>query len=405
MRNTRATKLPLYQPWIDEDDIAAVVEVLRTPWIGMGARVGEFERRFAELVGAEHGIAVSSCTAAIHLSLLAAGIGPGDVVITTPYTFTATSEAILHTGAQVRFADVDPHTLNLDPDAVRQALTPDVRAIVPVHIAGMPCDMGALLAICREHGLKLIDDAAHAIGARVGEQRIGSCGDATAYSFYPTKNITTGEGGMVTTNDADLAARVRRLRYHGLSRDTWARSTTRQPWTYDVVEQGFKCNMTDIQAALGISQLTKFDRQMEIRSRIAQRYFDALGSSPALDLPSTPADGVHAWHLFVVHLHLDRLGIDRDEFVTAMNDRNIGALVHYTPLHLMTHYQRICDVGPGDLPNAEKAFSRVASLPMWPGMSDDDVGDVVAAVEEITAEHGRGDAARIGDPVQPNAAT
>lgn len=376
--------IPLYRPWIGEEEIAAVAEVMRSGWVGMGSRVAEFERRFAAWVGVEHAVSTSSCTAALHLTLVAAGIGSGDIIVTTPFTFTATAEAIHHAGATVRFVDIDPETLNLRPDLCAEAAEPNVKGIVPVHIAGLPCDMEAFRAIAREKELFLLDDAAHAVLAEINGKRIGACADASAFSFYPTKNLTTCEGGMVTTNDDVLATRIKRLRYHGLDKDTWIRQSTQQPWMYDVVEQGFKSHLTDLQAAIGLVQMDKLERQRVLRERIAAKYREAFSSLEELRLPVEPISGRHGWHLYIVQLELERLTIDRDTFVRELHARQIGAGVHYIPLHYLTYYQKQCGVRPGDFPAAERAFSRVVSLPFWPGMSDEEVAAVIRAVREVT---------------------
>lgn len=376
--------IPLYRPWIGEEEIAAVTEVMRSGWIGMGSRVAEFERRFATWVGVDHAISTSSCTAALHLALVAKGIGAGDVILTTPFTFTATAEAIHHAGATVRFVDIDPDTLNLRPDLCAEAVEPNVKGIVPVHIAGLPCDMEAFRALAREKGLFLLDDAAHAVLAEFNGKHIGACADASAFSFYPTKNLTTCEGGMVTTHDETLATRIKRLRYHGLDKDTWRRHSTPQPWMYDVVEQGFKSHLTDLQAAMGLVQMDKIERQRAIRERIAAQYREAFTPFEELRLPVEPAFGRHGWHLYIVQLELERLTIDRDTFVRELHARQIGAGVHYIPLHYLTHYQKRCGVGPGDFPAAERAFSRVVSLPFWPGMNDEEVAEVIQAVRDVT---------------------
>ncbi len=317
-RPDRKTKLPLYRPWIGDEEIQAATDTLKSGWIGAGKRVAEFEERFRGLVGADHAVAVNSCTAAMHLALVAAGIGPGDEVLTTPYTFTATSEAALHAGARVRFVDVDPNSLNLRPQDVEQAIGPDTAAILIVHVAGLPCDMGGFRALADKRGLFLLDDAAHAVLATDRGSTIGSIGDASAFSFYPAKHITTAEGGMLTTSRADVAERVRRIRYHAFSRDTWARQVTQQPWAYDIVDQGFKCNMTDLQASIGLAQLDKLDRQMEIRRRIAARYDAAFADVPQIHTPVRPDHGKHAWHLYIVRLDVDAMDIDRDRFIAEM---------------------------------------------------------------------------------------
>lgn len=385
----RATKLPLYAPWLGDEEVNAAAEVLRSGWLGMGTRVAELEIRFAELIGCEHAVALNSCTAALHLALVAHGVGPGSTVITTPYTFTASAEAVLRTGASVKFVDIDPDTLNLRPEDVEAALTPETAAVLPVHIAGHPCDMDGFEAVTRGRDLLLLDDAAHALMGESRGARIGAVGDATAFSFYPTKHMTTIEGGMLTTNDAAVADGVKAIRYHAMSRDTWARQETRKPWAYDVVAQGHKCNMTDVEAAIGLAQMDRLPMQMPIRERIATQYSEAFAELAEVDTPPTPAAGVHAWHLYILRLRTEALDIDRDDFILALNDLNISAIVHYIPLHLFTHYRQVCCVREGDFPNAESAYSRVVSLPLWPGMDDEDTQDVIDAVTWLVRKHAR----------------
>jgi dTDP-4-amino-4,6-dideoxygalactose transaminase len=385
----RAAKLPLYAPWLGEEEVEAAAEALRSGWLGMGTRVAELEKRFAALIGCEHAVALNSCTAALNLTLIAAGVGEGSTVLTTPYTFTASAEAVLRAGASVKFVDIDPVTLNLRPEDVEGALTPDTAALLPVHIAGHPCDMAGFQDLASDRGVLLLDDAAHALMGQSRGSTIGSVGDATAFSFYPTKHITTIEGGMLTTNDAALADGVRSIRYHAMSRDTWARQETRKPWAYDVVAQGHKCNMTDVEAAIGLAQLDRLPLQRPIRERIATRYNEAFADLAELDIPAAPSDGVHAWHLYILQLRVESLDIDRDDFILALNDLNISAIVHYIPLHMFTHYQRVCGVREGDFPNAEAAYSRVISLPLWPGMDDQDTQDVIDAVTWLVKKHSR----------------
>jgi dTDP-4-amino-4,6-dideoxygalactose transaminase len=385
----RATKLPLYSPWLGDEEIDAAADTLRSGWLGMGTRVAELEERFASLVGSDHAVALNSCTAALHLALVASGVGPGSTVLTTPYTFTASAEAALRTGAAVKFVDINPETLNVEPDAMAAAVTPDVAALLPVHIAGHPCDMAGFQQVADDTGALLLDDAAHALMAETRGTRIGGTGGATAFSFYPTKHMTTIEGGMLTTNSADLADGIRAIRYHAMSRDTWARQETRKPWAYDVVAQGHKCNMTDVEAAIGLAQMDKLPAQMPVRARIVERYNQAFADLPEVRTPPAVVDGAHGWHLYIVQLDTDALDIDRDDFILGLNDLNISAIVHYIPLHLFTHYKSVCGVREGDFPNAELAYSRVVSLPLWPGMDEQDTEDVIAAVTWLVKKHAR----------------
>ncbi len=374
--------IPFSRPWIDDTEIEAVSEVLASKWISSGARVREFERAFAEYLGVKHAIAVSSCTAALHLSLVVSGIGVGDEVITTPYTFTATAEAIRYVGAKPIFVDINPETLNIDITKIEQSVTSRTKAIMPVHIAGLPCDMDALREICNKHNLVLIDDAAHAIPTEYNGQYIGTLGDLSCFSFYANKNMTTGEGGMITTNDDVLAEPLRTMRLHGIDKDAWARQSKRSIWRYDITTEGYKYNMTDIQAAMGLCQLMKLNKQHERRQNFAQIYQSELEKFPQINtpfLPDNPAE--HAWHLYIIQLHTG----NRDDFVEVLRDANIECSVHYIPLHLFEFYQKQYGYNVGDFPRAEEVFERVVSLPLHPGLSELDVHLVIETIGKVLA--------------------
>ena len=375
--------IPFARPWIGDDEINAVSEVLASKWISTGPKTAEFERRFAEYIGVKHALAVSSCTAALHLSLVAAGIGEGDEVITTPYTFTATSEAIGYTGAKPVFVDIDPRTLNIDVDKISEKLTPRTKAILPVHIAGVPCDMDALLEICKSQNLALIDDAAHAIPTDYKDRRIGSIGDLSVFSFYANKNLTSAEGGMITTNSDEYAEIIKPMRLHGLNKDSWARQSNRSVWHYQVDSQGYKYNMTDIQAAMGLCQLMKLNKQIEVRGKYIQIYQERLGKIPEIVTPPGETHHRHSWHLYIIQLRTDQLKISRDDFVEAMRDANIECSVHYIPLHLFSYYQKRYGYREGDFPCAETAFERVVSLPLHMDLTVDDVHTVVDTIRDI----------------------
>ena len=375
--------IPFARPWIGDDEINAVSEVLASKWISTGPKTAEFERRFAEYIGVKHALAVSSCTAALHLSLVAAGIGEGDEVITTPYTFTATSEAIGYTGAKPVFVDIDPRTLNIDVDKISEKLTPSTKAILPVHIAGAPCDMDALLEICKARNLVLIDDAAHAIPTDYKSRRIGSIGDLSVFSFYANKNLTAAEGGMITTNSDEYAEIIKPMRLHGLNKDSWTRQSNRSVWHYQVDSQGYKYNMTDIQAAMGLCQLMKLNKQIEVRGKYIQIYQEGLGKIPEIVTPPGETHHRHSWHLYIIQLRTDQLKISRDDFVEAMRDANIECSVHYIPLHLFSYYQKRYGYREGDFPRAEAAFERVVSLPLHMDLTVDDVHTVVDTIREI----------------------
>ena len=372
--------VPFSRPWIDDTEIEAVSQVLASKWISTGNRVREFERSFAEYLGAKHAIAVSSCTAALHLSLVVAGIGSGDEVITTPYTFTATAEAIRYVGAKPVFVDINPDTLNIDTSKIEQAVTPRTKAILPVHIAGIACDMDAIQDICRNHNLVLIDDAAHAIPTEYKGQSIGNIGDLSAFSFYANKNLTTGEGGMITTNNDAFAEPLRTMRLHGIDKDAWSRQSQRDIWRYDITTEGYKYNMTDIQAAMGLCQLMKLNKQHERRRNFAQIYQTELAKFPQISTPVIPDNPrEHSWHLYIIQLQNGK----RDEFVASLSEANVECSVHYIPLHLFEFYQEKYGYRVGDFPYAEAAYERVVSLPLHPGLTDGDIHTVVAAIGKI----------------------
>ena len=372
--------IPFSRPWIDDTEIEAVSQVLASKWISTGNRVREFERAFAEYLGVKHAIAVSSCTHALHLSLVVAEIGNGDEVITTPYTFTATAEAIRYVGAKPVFVDIDPDTLNIDITRIEQAITSRTKAIMPVHFAGLPCDMDALQDICRNHNLVLIDDAAHAIPTEYKGQNIGNIGDLSAFSFYANKNLTTGEGGMITTNNDAFAKPLRPMRLHGIDKDAWARQSQRSIWRYDIATEGYKYNMTDIQAAMGLCQLMKLNKQHERRRNFAQIYQTELASLPQISTPVAPDNpNEHSWHLYIIQLHTG----NRDEFVESLREANIECSVHYIPLHLFEFYQEQYGYRVGDFPCAEAAFERVVSLPLHPGLTEEEIHIVIDEIGKI----------------------
>ena len=372
--------IPFSRPWIDDTEIEAVSQVLASKWISTGNRVREFERAFAEYLGVKHAIAVSSCTAALHLSLVVAGIGNDDEVITTPYTFTATAEAIRYVGAKPVFVDIHPDTLNIDTNKIEQAITPRTKAILPVHIAGVACDMDAIQDICQNHNLVLIDDAAHAIPTEYKGQSIGNIGDLSAFSFYANKNLTTGEGGMITTNSDAFAKPLRTMRLHGIDKDAWARQSQRDIWRYDITTEGYKYNMTDIQAAMGLCQLMKLNKQHERRRNFAQIYQTELANFPQISTPAIPDNPrEHSWHLYIIQLQNGK----RDEFVASLSEANVECSVHYIPLHLFEFYQEKYGYRVGDFPCTETAYERVVSLPLHPGLTDGDIHTVVAAIGKI----------------------
>jgi dTDP-4-amino-4,6-dideoxygalactose transaminase len=364
---------------------------MRSGWLTHGPLCREFELEFARGVGAARAVSVSSGTAALHLSLVALGLGEGDEVVTTPFTFCATAHVVEHVGATPVFVDVDPSTLQIDPAGVERAITGRTRAILPVHYSGHPCDIERILhAAAGADGIPVIEDAAHALGAAVDGRPIGSFGTASAFSFYATKNVTTGEGGMITTGDHHLADRLESLRLHGIQRDSWMRYRQGGSWYYEVIEPGFKANMTDIQAALGLSQLTRDAEMMARRTALAGRYTEAFEElEDHLETPVVDGGVRSAWHLYPLRLRLDALAIGRDRFVEELEDMNIGTSVHFIPLHLQPHFRERYGLARGDFPNAEQAFERLISLPLYPAMTDADVSYVIESVKEVVRANAR----------------
>ena len=367
--------LPYGRQAIDEDDIAAVVEALRSDWLTTGPRVGWFEEAFAEVAGTAHAVALSSGTAALHALVHALGVGPGDEVIVPPMTFAATANCILYTGATPVFADVDPSTLLLDPVDAERRITDRTRAILAVDYAGQPCDWGLLRALADDYGLALGADACHSLGGDDHGRPVGSLADASAFSLHPVKHVTTGEGGVVTTDDEELAARMRRFRNHGISTDHRERAEA-GAWFYEMVELGFNYRITDFQCALGLSQLGKLPGWVERRRALAARYDAALAGLPAVRPLRRRQGAGHAFHLYVVRVPR------RDEVFAELRAAGIGANVHYIPVHLHPYYRERLGTGPGLCPAAEDAFAEILSLPLFPGMSEADVDDVVASLAE-----------------------
>ena len=375
--------LPFALPDIGADEIAEVVDSLRSGWVTTGPKARRFEHDFQRFLGDAglHCVAVNSATAGLHLALEGLGIAPGDEVITSTHTFTATAEVVRYLGADVRLVDVDPATLNLAPQAVRAAITPRTRALIPVHFGGLAADMAALLDIAREHGLKIVEDAAHALPATCGDALIGTLpSDATVFSFYANKTITNGEGGMLVTRDATLAQRATTMRLHGMNRDAFDRYTARVPsWAYDIVAPGYKYNLTDIAAAIGLHQLKKAHAFRQRRAEIAARYDSAFAAAPLITPAHAPPGQTHAWHLYVLRL-ADHAGVARDRFIERLFERGIGVSVLYIPLHLQTYWRDRYALTPAMFPHSQHAFERMLSLPIYTRMSDADVQRVIDAV-------------------------
>jgi len=377
--------IPFSRPAIGEEEIAEVTDTLRSGWITTGPKARKFETDFADYIGGDvEAVAVNSATAGLHLALEGLGIGPGDEVITTTNTFTATAEVVRYLGADPVFVDIQADSLNIDPAAIERAITDRTKAIIPVHFAGLSCDMDAIFNLADRHKQQVIEDAAHALPCSYRGQRIGALrSDATVFSFYANKTITTGEGGMIVTRDRELAARCRTMRLHGISRDVFDRYQSSRPsWHYDVVAPGFKYNMTDIAAAMGIHQLRKSDDFQQQRQALAQRYIEQLKDLP-LRLPAEgTGDSLHAWHLFVIRL-LPRAPLDRDQFIQKLAEQGIGCSVHFIPMHLHSYWKDKYQLDAVDYPVANEAYEGTVSLPLFPGLSEAEQDRVIHAVKEL----------------------
>jgi dTDP-4-amino-4,6-dideoxygalactose transaminase len=383
-RPRRSTFLPFSQPTIEEEEIAEVVDSLRSGWITTGPKVQRFESACSEYLDGTEVVAVNSATAGLHLALLALDLQPGDEVITSPLTFTATVNTIVLAGGRPVLADIDPATLQLDANAAAEAVTARTRALIPVHFAGQPSDLNAFRSLAERHGLALIEDAAHALGTEYRGERIGARSHAAVFSFHPTKNITTGEGGVVATRDAALAERLRRLRFHGISKDAWQRYAAQGVPQYDVVEAGLKYNMLDLQAAIGLHQLPKLERFMTTRERLASAYDEALAPISALTRPTrVPYAARHSWHIYTPLLDVEAAGRSRDDFLAELKIENIGTGLHYVAVHLHPYYRDTWGFRRGQFPAAEYVSDRIFSLPLFPQMTPDDQADVVAALARL----------------------
>jgi dTDP-4-amino-4,6-dideoxygalactose transaminase len=384
--------VPFFRPSLGKEEEEAVLSVLRSGWLTTGEEAGRFEEEFASCVGARHALALCSATAGLHLALESLGAGPGSVVLTTPFTFGATAEVARYLGADPVFVDIDPSTLNIDPTSLQSALERlraagrRVAAIIPVHLAGLPCDMQAIRQLSLKFGVPVVEDAAHAFPVRQAGRFVGTLGDVGVYSFYATKTITTGEGGMAVTDNDEVARRVRVMRLHGIDRDVWNRYSAKgASWKYDIVAPGYKYNMTDLAAAIGRVQLRKAYSFLARRRAAAQRYLAAFSGLDFLRVPPSSED--HAWHLFIIRLQLQKLTIDRDRFIEELQNRGIGVSVHFIPLHIMSYYRDSYGLKPDDFPAALQAFRSCISLPLSASHTAEEMERVIAAVVEVGQSH------------------
>jgi len=375
--------LPFGSPLIEEPEIEEVVKALKSGWVSTGPKTHQFEEDFKTYVGAKYAVAVNSCTAAMHLALLTIGVGRGDEVIVPAMTFASTANVIVHCGATPVFVDCERETMNIDPQDVARKITPRTKAIMVVHIAGRPCDMDAIMALAKKHGLKVVEDAAHAVETEYKGKKVGTIGDIGCYSFYATKNLVTGEGGMVTTNNEEYAKRIRVLSLHGMNKFAWNRYGNKGYQHYEFIEAGYKYNMSDIQAALGIHQLARIEKNWKKREAIWKKYSEGLKNFPII-LPAPVAKGDrHAYHLYTVLIDDSKTKVTRDQFLEEMTKRKIGCGVHFYALHLQPFYRKLLRHKEGDLPNAEWIGARTASIPLSPKLTDQDVQDVIDAIRGV----------------------
>ena len=379
----RSSFLHPFKHSIGKEEIDEVVDTLKSDWITTGPKTFKFEEIFFEYVNSKYAIAVNSCTAALHLAVVALGIGNGDEVITTPYTFAATAEVVINSDAKPVFVDVEKDTYNIDPAKIEDKITNKTKAIIVVHYAGHACEMDKIMEIAEKYDLYVIEDAAHAIGSKYKDKKIGSIGDATCFSFYATKNITTAEGGMITTNHEDLSDKMRILSLHGISKDAWKRYSSEGSWYYEIEYSGYKYNMSDLQASIGIHQMKKLDQMQKRREEIADMYNKSFDQIAQITTPTVKRYTTHAWHLYPIQVNPDMLSINRNEFIEALKAENIGTSVHFIPLHLHPYYKEKYGFKGDDFPNAESLYKNEISLPIYPKMEDKDVEDVITAVKKI----------------------
>jgi perosamine synthetase len=375
--------LLFHKPFISEDEVNEIVDTVRSGWISMGPKTIRFENNFSEYIGVDKSVAVSSWTAAGHLTLEAFGIKPEDEVIVPTMTFPATAEIVCYFGAKPVIVDVDEDTLNISLDAVEKAITPKTKVIIPVHYAGQPCDLDEIHDIANKHGIRVLEDAAHALPADYKGKRIGTISDVTCFSFYATKTLSTGEGGMICTNNEEIAERCKIMRLHGINRDAWKRYTESGSWYYEVVAPGYKYNFTDLQASLGLPQLKKVDAMWDSRKKIAARYTEALKDLDTIQLHTIKPDRDSSWHLFPIRLHLDRLTKNRAQLINELRENNVGVGVHFMPVHQHLYYSETFNISDDDYPVASAAFPRLMSLPIYPGMTDENIDRVINVLIDI----------------------
>lgn len=389
MAKIKEQVVPFHRVAVGEEEAQAAADVVRSGWLTMGARTIEFEKQFAEYVGAKHAVGVNSCTAGLHLALDAIGLKQGDEVLVPTTTFTASAEVVAYFKAKPVLVDVDAETLSIDPADAERRLTPRTRAIIPVHFSGRPCEIDAIQDLANRHGLRVIEDAAHSLPATYHGTRIGSISEMTSFSFYATKTLTTGEGGMVTTGNEELAKRMRMMRLHGISHDAWKRYSAEGSWFYEVMDAGFKYNLTDIQSAIGLVQLGKCDAMRAARVEIASRYSKAFARERALQVPIVSKDRESSWHLYVLRLNLEELTITRAEVLERLKVRGIGTSVHFIPLHMHPYYKKTYGYRSEDFPVASREYERCFSLPIFPGMTVTQIDYVIENVLEIVKEAAR----------------
>lgn len=375
--------IPFSRHSIKDEEIKEVMATLNSDWITTGPKTFKFEENFSSYTGSKFSLAVNSCTASLHLALAGLDIGKGDEVITTPLTFAATSEVIIHQNAKPVFSDVERDTYNIDPSKLEEKISKNTKAIIPVHYGGHPCDMDEIMKIASDHDLYVIEDAAHAIGSKYKGKNIGTIGDVTCFSFYATKNLATGEGGMITTNNEELAEKMRLLSLHGISKDAWKRYSSEGSWYYEILYPGYKYNMSDIEASIGIHQLKKLDSMQVRRNDIANIYNKSFKDVPEIIIPTVKDYAEHAWHLYPILVSTDLLNIKRNDFIEVLKAENIGTSVHFIPLHLHPYYNENYGFKKGDFPVAESIYQKEMSLPIYPKMTDEDVHKVVNAVKKI----------------------